>query len=422
MTTEAKRAGPPREAGKHQGAIRRVGRALVDRHTDIAREMVERIVAEVPAYGRAPSDVIDDVLVLSTATAELLGQAIAVGSQVQREDVPIVREHAARRVHHGVSLEAFLHAYRAALFHYWDACAEEASRLGISREASLSLARFALDAIDTITTHAAEAYLREDARLRTQTGRAARDLVDRLIAGLPVGRARRHPAAPGLDPTGKLVMIVGRVEGSALPVGDALQLAREALEESMALGKSRPLVTIRQSEVVFITAGAGARQPLSLLSKARERTLDEHQLDVRYGVSTTTAGFAGLPRAYREATLALSYSLSIRPVVSLAELSALECALLAADATTRALIASKSRKLRELPDDDRAVATTTIRAFATCDMNIARAADQLFVHPNTVRYRLARIAETTGYDPRTFAGLTDLVCMLEISEVQQQAG
>jgi DNA-binding PucR family transcriptional regulator len=55
-------------------------------------------------------------------------------------------------------------------------------------------------------------------------------------------------------------------------------------------------------------------------------------------------------------------------------------------------------------------------------MNIARAADQLFVHPNTVRYRLARIAETTGYDPRTFAGLTDLVCMLEISEVQQQAG
>ena len=58
-------------------------------------------------------------------------------------------------MHQGVSLEAFLHAYRAALFGYWDACAEEASRLDISRAAGLALARFALDAIDTVTTHAA---------------------------------------------------------------------------------------------------------------------------------------------------------------------------------------------------------------------------------------------------------------------------
>jgi hypothetical protein len=95
--------------------------------------MVDRIVAEVPTYRRASPDVIDDVLVLSTATAELLGQAFAAGSPVQREDVPVVREHAARRVHQGVDLEAFLHAYRAALFAYWDACAEEASRLTPNR-------------------------------------------------------------------------------------------------------------------------------------------------------------------------------------------------------------------------------------------------------------------------------------------------
>jgi len=41
-------------------------------------------------------------------------------------------------------------------------------------------------------------------------------------------------------------------------------------------------------------------------------------------------------------------------------------------------------------------------------LNIARDAQQLYVHPSTVRYRLARIADATGYDPRTFAGLTEL--------------
>jgi hypothetical protein len=187
--------------------------------------------------------VIEDVLVLSTATAELLGQAFAAGSQVQREDVPIVREHAARRVHQGVSLEAFLHAYRAALFGYWDACAEEASRLDVSQEAGL-----ALDAIDTVTTHAAEAYLREETRVRNQSGREARDLVERLIRGQPIADHRRDQAAPGLDPTGPLVTIVGRIDETTLPVGDALQVARDALEEDMSLGRVSPLVAVRHGD------------------------------------------------------------------------------------------------------------------------------------------------------------------------------
>jgi hypothetical protein len=357
-----------------------------------------------------------DVLELATATSEILGTAFAAGRPVGREDVPVVREHAARRLAKGIDLEAFLHAYRAALFHYWDACADEASRLGLSRDASLAVARFALDAIDTITTHAAEAYLREETRLQTQTGRAARDLVDRLIAGQPVGDARRHPAAPGQDPTGDLVTVVGRVEETAIGPADALQRARGVLGESVALGKTRPLVTIRQGEIVLITAGSAGRHAVSRLHMAHRRALEEHAVDVRYGLSTTPAGFPGVPRAHLEASLALSYTSSARPVVSLQELSALESALIGADATTWRLIATKGRALEALPEADRAVARTTIRAFAAADMNIARAAGALYVHPNTVRYRLARIAETTGHDPRTFTGLADLICILEIVE------
>jgi hypothetical protein len=403
-------------ASEQQAAVRRVGTALVERHEEIAAAMVARILDEVPAYRRAGRKVSDDVLELATATSEILGTSFADGRPVGREDVPVVREHAARRLAKGIDLESFLHAYRAALFHYWDACAAEASRLRLSRDASLAVARFALDAIDTITTHAAEAYLREETRLQAQTGRAARDLVDRLIAGQPVGDARRHPAAPGLDPTGDLVTVVGRVEESALPPADALQRARDVLEESVALGKTRPLVTVRQGEIVLITAGSTARHALSRLHMAHRRALEEQAVDVRYGVSTTPAGFPGVPRAHLEAGLALSYTSAARPVVSLQELSALESALIGADATTRRLIATKGRTLEALPETDRAIAWTTIRAFAAADMNIARAAAGLFVHPNTVRYRLARITETTGHDPRTFTGLADLICILEIVE------
>src|SRR6266567_2568377 len=70
------------------------------------------------------------------------------------------------------------------------------------------------------------------------------------------------------------------------------------------------------------------------------------------------------------------------------------------------------RSARALSHDDLAAAVATIRAFSDADLNVAKAAQQLHVHPNTVRYRLQQIAARTGHDPRTFTGLVDLICIL----------
>jgi hypothetical protein len=318
-------------------------------------------------------------------------------------------------VHQGLSLEAFIHAYRVALLAFWDACCDEAARLGLSRDATFALAHAAIEAMDIVTSQAAEAYLREETRLRTQSGRAARDLVDRLIDGEPVDPGRRHPAAPGLDPTGQLLTVVGRVEHTTLAVGDALQLARDAVEEGMSLGTVRPLVTIRHGELVLISQGASADTKIASLRTVHQGMVEQHNTDLRYGVSVPSQGFASVQQAYREATLSLFYTSASRPIVSLADLSALECALIGATATTKAIVASKGNGLRALSDDDREAAVETIRAFSDADLNVARAAEQMHVHPNTVRYRLQQIATRTGHDPRTFTGLVDLVCMLEMS-------
>ena len=403
------------------GAIRRVGEALAERYTEIGKATAARIADEIPGYRDAAPELINDLRAGATATLEVLARTFAEGSTVRREDVGFVRELAARRVHQGVSLEVFMRAYRVALLAYWDACADEASRLGISREAGFALARSAIDTMDTITTQAAEAYLREETRLRTQSGRAARDLVERLIDGQPMDPGRRHPAAPGLDPTGQLLTVVGMVAQTTLAVGDALQLARDALEESMSLGTVGPLTTIRHGELVLISAESSPRAKIASLRAARQRAIDEHNIDVRYGVSVPSRGFASVQQAYREAALSLSYTSPSRPIVSLDDLSSLECALIGATATTKAVIASKGNNLRALPDEDLAAAVETIRAFSDADLNVAKAAQRMHVHPNTVRYRLQQIATKTGHDPRTFTGLVDLLCIVEMTSNDQQA-
>jgi hypothetical protein len=405
----------------HGRAMRRVGEALAGRYTEIGQAVATRIVDEIPAYRDVPPEVINDLRAGATATVELLSRTLAEGSTVRRENLGFLRDLAARRVHQGLSLEVFIHAYRVALLAYWDACADEASRLRISREAGFALASAAIEAIDTITTQAAEAYLREETRLRTQSGRAARDLVERLVNGQPIEPDRRHLAAPGLDPTGQLLTVVGRVEQTTLAVGDALQIARDALEQSMSLGTVRPLATIRHGELVLISAGTSPHAKIASLRAARQRTIEEHNIDVRYGVSVPSHGFAGVEQAYREAALSLSYTSATRPIVSLDDLSSLECAVIGATATTKAVIASKGNSLRALSDDDLAAAVETIRAFSNADLNVTKAAEQLHVHPNTVRYRLQQIANKTGHDPRTFTGLVDLICILEMTGDEQQS-
>jgi hypothetical protein len=408
-------------ADRNRAAMRRVATALAARYDEIGDAVAARILEEVPGYGDAAPEVISDLRAGATATVGLLTRTIAEGSIVRREDLGFLRELAARRVHQGISLEVFVHAYRVALLGYWDACADEAKRLRIPRAAGFALAGSAIEAIDIITTQAAEAYLREETRVRTQSGRAARDLVERLINGEPIDPGRRQRAAPGLDPTGPLLTIVGRVEETTLAVGDALQLARDTLEEDMALGVTGPLIAIRHGELVAISAATSPSAKADSLRAARQRTLAEHAIDVRYGVGVPSRGFPSVQQGYREATLSLSYTSASRPIVSLDELSALECAVVGATATTKAVIASKGVSLRALSPDDLVAAVETIRAFAAADLNVANAAQRMHVHPNTVRYRLQQIATKTGYDPRTFTGLVELLCILEITDNDQQA-
>ncbi len=420
MHARAQRSGQAEVGTARRRAMRRVGEALASRYGEIGQAIAARAFDEIPSYRDAAPELISDLRAGATATVELLARTFAEGSSVRREDLGFLRELAARRVHQGISLDDFVHAYRVALLAYWDACAEEAARLRIPRAVGFALASSAIEAMDIITSQAAEAYLREESRLRTQSGRAARDLIERLINGQQVDHGRRHPAAPGLDPTGQLLTIVGRVEQTTLAVGDALQLARDVLEESLSLGRATPLATIRHGELVSLSAGTSSRGRVASVRAARQRTIGEHHIDVRYGVSVPSQGFASVQQAYREAALSLSYTSANRPIVSLDELSALECALIGATATTKAVIASKGNSLQSLSHDDLGAAVATIRAFASADLNIAKAAQQLHVHPNTVRYRLQQIATKTGHDPRTFIGLVDLICILELTHDEQQ--
>jgi hypothetical protein len=381
-------------------SIRAVGAHLRGSERQQGVAFAARILDEVPDYRGYSAEVRADLVDGATRAAGLLNEAFAEHRSLRREDLGEMLEMSARRVHQGVSLDAYLHAYRAALLAFWDACAQVSSAIDASREDALAIARFAIEQFDLLTTQAAAAYVREEARWRMRSGRQARDLVERLIVGA-LDPLRRQPAAPRLDPTGLLVTIVGR---PATDNEDSLQQASRLLTDRLAGARATPLVAVRHDEVVAICAH---RPKLDVRAE-----LASCPSGLRFGFSRPLAGFAGVPDAYAEATLAVASATDERPVVSLDELSALQVALVDADLTARQVIAAKGRALLELDDGEREQIAQTIAAFAAADLAVSGAAAALGVHPNTVRYRLARISDLTGHDPRTFAGLVELTCIL----------
>ena len=395
----------------HSRGLERVGEALAHRNDELVAEMVRRIRDEVPAYSKADPAVFTRIRQLAAPTALAISDALTRHTPVRRGDIANIQAQAADRLATGIDLDSFLHAYRAALFYYWDIAMEEATRLHLSRAATRAVGRFVLDSIDTITTHAAEAYLREDNRIRTQTGRAVSDLIDSVLAGRPV--KPQVMVAPGINPTRPMQVVVARIIDTDRDVNTALTAALEILGENLALGATSPISTIRHQEVVLIVPGS---PPISRLHAAARCARDQHQTHLGIGVSDASSGFAGVPGAYAEAVLTLSYTSSIRPVVALAELDPVQLVLLGAGDATRRLIDEKGQYLQSLPARERTAAIETVRAFITANMNISVAAAGLHVHPNTVRYRLARIATTTGVDPRTFTGLAGLHCIIELAQ------
>ena len=93
-----------------------------------------------------------------------------------------------------------------------------------------------------------------------------------------------------------------------------------------------------------------------------------------------------------------------------------------ADETARRLVDPLVQAFLEEDRERGGVLTETIRAFADADLNLRAAADRLHVHPNTAQYRLRRIRDRTGRNPRRIADLIDLLVAIAMDDTNEVVG
>jgi sugar diacid utilization regulator len=270
--------------------------------------------------------------------------------------------------------------------------------------------------IDHASTHAAEAYLEAAQLLLAEGDRVRRDLLEDLLAGREPAPGPRLTAAraAGLGADTPCVLI------AAVPVAPpdddfALRSAASALARA-AGGAVRPLVVVRQDEIVIVRA-LERQDPRALVEPMRrgQQQLAAGGVGLAIGVSAPCDSTSGLPDAYREACAAIE---SLGPeggVLALPELSAFEYLTLQGDATASRLISLDVRRFVEEDIACGGTLTGTMLAYASSNLNAKVAAQRLFIHANTAHQRLARIQEKTGCDLRNLGDVQEILIAIRLA-------
>ena len=370
---------------------------------EIAAAFVERLQAEVVDYRLADEELRVDVRAFALAMLDGLLDELGGGEPASDEELDRIRRAAARRVH-VVSLEDFLRAWRIFGETAW-AAVVAAVENAEPREhaAALEAAARLIRHVDTVTTAGARAYLDEMHDALSDLGLLRSDLLEALVAGdEDPERLRRRVKPLRVRLPDEYVVVVARGPDGTASTAGTLRRIVESVRTSLRPEAGPLLVGVRGSEVVALyPIGAGAEDRDRVKGDCAKLAAALEADGVTVGVSIRHAGVAEIAAGYDEA----------RAAERLAQETGKDGRALAFDdvlidhivrsspAIERALDAT----IRPLVDYDRArqsALVETLNVYVESLFNITKSAAVLHVHPNTVAYRLRRIARLTGRDVR----------------------
>lgn len=245
------------------------------------------------------------------------------------------------------------------------------------RESVLRYSREVAFAAAEVYAQAAETRGAWDARLEAL-------VVDALVRGEADDALRSRAAALGWLGEDRVTVVVG-----ATPEGDVADVVDDLRRHARAAGGDA-LIGVQGDRVVVV------------VGRAERPLVTAEALAHRLGPGPVVTGpvVAGLNEAGRSARAALAGALAARAWPSAPRPVAADDLLpervLSGDSTARRALVD--RAYRRLAAADAAFLETAA-TYLELGRSLEGTARQLFVHPNTVRYRLKRVADITGWDP-----------------------
>lgn len=159
-----------------------------------------------------------------------------------------------------------------------------------------------------------------------------------------------------------------------------------------------PFIRALINDLVVIIVPAD--KPVRVIAEAVAERLSRLGSDVRVGVGGNYRGFSGLRLSYYHARTSALSNLGVTEELSLNLSSILLLANL--DLPLKTLSDLVLEPLRRYDEQNQGDLTLTLATYLRLDCSSQRASNELFVHRNTLRYRLDQIEQLTGRSLASF--------------------
>jgi PucR C-terminal helix-turn-helix domain len=356
---------------------------LFSERAELIRRIGDAIKAQLSTYRMIPREALENEVGLELA--QVLQPDVAAPAALSDRQRAVLAAVGEERARDGVPVDDMLRAWRIGIEVVVSYAREVGQRLNVDDARVLEFVQSALAWSDLAMVTTTRAHRRAERALTCAPDeRHANFVRGTLLGTVPSVELRIQAEMYGLDPAGEYVAVRAR---RGQPVTQFHWERALGLDDS-AHERCGLCAAIDGDVAGFLTeapplqlegvVGFGPARPL-------ERLAESYRSATR---ALVTAEACGLRGAYDIA------SLGLRPALAL-------------DTEVGELL--RRRYLQPLASTSSAGdLVATLKAYLACGMHVERTATQLFVHQNTVRYRIARFEELTG------SSLADTEVLLEV--------
>ena len=375
------------------------------------------VMGEIPAFSASANpEILPD---LDQHARRHLEEIVRLFGGGDVGDFEFVREHAQRRAEQRFPLEATLHAYRCGhkvLSRWMREAANEVTPTNVER-AVAAVADFAIEYTNAISTLCAAEYVSRTRILADTEGDRRTELLNILLSGYDEsdGRVARLLKRAGYleQRLSFCVALVRSVDPLEMENAPRAQRIVESISRAMTESPMRTLLGVRNNLVTAVLSDArrlsGWTAPRAQLSARIHEELMVLGPSVVVGISNDQPSTAFIPRALREASVALDFANVRERVLRYSGLSIRRLLLHGAAGEVKSALPAWMGELAGADAKVQGALIQTLRALADADLNVQRAARTLRLHPNTVYARMQRINDLTGLDCRRYHDLSELL-------------
>lgn len=345
---------------------------LLDEKGTIAMRVVTRVRTEMPNFESVP---LEEHRAGIEAAIELI-----VGSRMNDPDpsfgggAAFLRELGERRARQGIPVDDLLRSWRLGIQETTAHARELADRSGARPDELFDLFQQAFGLADEAMVSISSGHRREPTAGDPETARRAALVRNALLGRLSADELHSGFAAIGLDPLASYRAFRARGDASA-----DIAALDEALDLVQPAGGRVGLVAAVESEVAGFSSEPPPRGALPLIAIG------------------PAVGVADLPSSYLAAgrVLGAADRFGLAGVHDLTS-AGLQAAVIEDANLGDALVEQLVAPVLEVPSGPEILAA--VREWLGAGMRVDPAAERLFVHANTIRYRLKRYGELTGAD------------------------